>query len=924
MSSIDRFVRYSTSQQINLGTLRSEVLSRNLHGPDRNYSSTTGAYESLKGANQVNQITNALVGGSFDVRNNILSRRLMPGTPLAIGADKELLKALQQRVTANALDEFAPNVSFQHLVDGDRDTRFIALKKDYTITKPRQGILRNVKYYLENIMGIEPLRNPLEGDYSLRNLYDHTGKGQLNFLVQNLRYNPYSGLNLPGEGEQTPYRSLIPVLRFVDPEGGRFTEAGSYDYIRKVDGMSNTETGKESYIADASLRGGEAISTVSTGKAAEKQRQEGAFGSLERSSSGETRKALASTDVEESRKLRITKDTDPEAFGIKRGLLHYTLQLVKSQEELSRNMDQQTVAYGSDGKLIYKGGLECRSHTYDKPYGPSNSLIRQRGNGQANSVLQHGIKPRIHPFLEDVPESQHYMFSLENLAFTVEDLEVFGIHSRHYQRGRNGGRLMWFVPYGLTFSENSGAEYSETKFIGRPEPVYAYAGSKRTMDINFMLLIDHPAHLRGKDRAEIVEWVRCLKDFTETLTPPPPVNPIQPETLRQDPMALPSVQGPVQSTNKTVRFSYYFDNDSDTVGDGYEVPGLNDSYQQELASLIDSLNQGNTQVLSIQVNGYASKLYDGTAQQEQTYNKALSERRRQAVISDIFTQASGQDAERKLNQANVLGQGQGSTFASQAGALVANINSAEAKADRRCELVFTLKKDVSFSTVSEKQVQQGEVLLSNDSGSGAPRLQIEEEFTENLDYKAMQTGFSKTPGYGMGGYEVHENNIYRPAFNSYTPDDFYERVTFLQQCLRPGRSVSVGQQDAQGRYSEGAGSNSVFGRMPVCVLRMGDFFHTKVIIENINFDFNPNGDTLWDMNPEGRGLQPMLCQVNMTMKVLGGQSLAEPIRQLQNALSSNFYANATFKNKYYGHTPFDRQSRRIEAMQVDSNKPTNT
>lgn len=924
MSNIDRFVRYSTSQQINLDALRSEVLSRNLHSAERNYSSTTGVYDSLEGANQINQVVNSLLGGSFDIRNNLLSRRLMPSTPLAISADKELLKALQQRVMANALDEYAPNISFQNLLDGDRDTRFISLKKDYTITQDRQGIVRNVKYHLENILGMEPMRNPLEGNYSLQNLYEHTGKGQLGFLLQNIRANPYSGLNLPGEREKTPYRSLIPVLKFIDPEGGRFTEEGSYDYLRRVDGISNTETGQESYIADAALRPDEAISTASTGQAADRQREDGQFGALEKPSNGETRKGIADTDIDESRKLRLTEDTDPESHGIKRGLLHYTLQLVKSREELSRNMDQKTIAYGSDGKRIYKGGLECRSHTYENPYGEKGTLIRKQGNGHANSVLQHSIKPKIHPFVGggDGAQDRNYMFSLENLAYTVEDLEVFGIHSQHHQRGKNGGRLMWFVPYGLNFSENAGAEYNETKFIGRPEPIYSYMGTKRNLDLSFMLLIDHPPEISGKDREEIVEWVRCMKDFTETLVLPDPVDPVQPEKLRQDPMNLPQIQGPVQRTPQTKKFSYYFDNDSDTVADGYEVPGLNDSFNQKLDDIIRGLNTTNLDVVSIQIDGHASKLYDGTAQQESAYNQALSRRRRENIINYLFAQASGQDAERKLGQASVIGQGKGSDLASQEGAFRENIDSAQAKNDRRCDIIIQLQKEVSFSTVEEKEVTQGDTRLKTNSGSGAPTLEVEEEFNDNLDRKSLRTGFSQDEGYGTSGYRVHENKIYRPAFNSYTPDDFYQRVTFLHQCLRPGRSVSVGQEDGQGRFGEGVGENSVFGRMPVCVLRLGDFFHTKVIIENINFDFNPGGDTIWDLNPEGRGLQPMICQVNMAIKVLGGQSLAEPIRQLQNALSSNFYANSTFKNQYYGDNGFDKQARRAEARQIDANKPT--
>jgi hypothetical protein len=45
------------------------------------------------------------------------------------------------------------------------------------------------------------------------------------------------------------------------------------------------------------------------------------------------------------------------------------------------------------------------------------------------------------------------------------------------------------------------------------------------------------------------------------------------------------------------------------------------------------------------------------------------------------------------------------------------------------------------------------------------------------------------------------------------------------------------------------------------------------------------------MNPEGIGLQPMLVKVSLTFDMIGGHGLKEPVDQLQNALSFNYYAN---------------------------------
>jgi hypothetical protein len=87
--------------------------------------------------------------------------------------------------------------------------------------------------------------------------------------------------------------------------------------------------------------------------------------------------------------------------------------------------------------------------------------------------------------------------------------------------------------------------------------------------------------------------------------------------------------------------------------------------------------------------------------------------------------------------------------------------------------------------------------------------------------------------------------------------------------------------------------NSVFGRQPICVLRVGDFWYTKVVIENLTVDYS---DTTWDMNPEGFGMQPMIAKVTLQMKVIGGQSLKGPIDALQNAITFNHYANSNYTN----------------------------
>ena len=124
-----------------------------------------------------------------------------------------------------------------------------------------------------------------------------------------------------------------------------------------------------------------------------------------------------------------------------------------------------------------------------------------------------------------------------------------------------------------------------------------------------------------------------------------------------------------------------------------------------------------------------------------------------------------------------------------------------------------------------------------------------------------------------------------PAFHSISPEGFNARLTFLHQCTRQGSTV--GGSDSMLNKTA---YNLAFGRPPVCVLRLGDFYYTKIIIQNISIQYE---QPTWDLNPEGIGVMPMFAKVNMTFVFLGGSDLAGPISRLQNAVSFNYYANTS-------------------------------
>ena len=135
---------------------------------------------------------------------------------------------------------------------------------------------------------------------------------------------------------------------------------------------------------------------------------------------------------------------------------------------------------------------------------------------------------------------------------------------------------------------------------------------------------------------------------------------------------------------------------------------------------------------------------------------------------------------------------------------------------------------------------------------------------------------------------IDKIKFFNPAFHSITPEGFNARLGFLHQCTRQGSTVGASEA---GLKSAG---NLAFGRPPICVLRIGDFFHTKIIIQSISIDYET---PQWDINTEGIGVQPMFARISMNFVFLGGSDIEAPISRLQNALTFNYYANQSIYDK---------------------------
>lgn len=151
-----------------------------------------------------------------------------------------------------------------------------------------------------------------------------------------------------------------------------------------------------------------------------------------------------------------------------------------------------------------------------------------------------------------------------------------------------------------------------------------------------------------------------------------------------------------------------------------------------------------------------------------------------------------------------------------------------------------------------------------------------------------------------------------PAFHSMTPEGFNARLTFLNQCMRQGSTLTISDSDGvnSSRLTQRT-NNLAFGRAPYCVLRIGDFYNQLIVIDSISITYDP---LQWDLNTEGIGMQPLLANVAMNFKMIGGGDLGGPIRRLQNAMSFNYYANTRL---------YDNRADRVDReYDYKTNQPT--
>jgi hypothetical protein len=709
-------------------------------------------------------------------------------------------------------------------------------------------------------------------------------------------------------------------------------------------------------------------------------------------------------------------------FGLKQGsILDNTQRLVNSADNLlgkrrlkhAGNAINQVSKVFHDGyKEITKGskvmsyvdnstgeeaGIEyCRIFTKDTPYYTFNDLQKSEGITTENrrfsySVLDKTYNLNIAP-IKGIGSTnvtskgaKKYMISIENLAWRTSDRPGFTVDELPLcERGPNGGRIMWFPPYDVEFSDGSTANFDEIPFLGRPEPIYTYKNTTRTGKLGFKIVVDHPSIMNllvnkqleklGKEKFDNVVKsfiagctkydlyelaakfntlpLRELEMYQNLLNDPR----LTPEELAQIQNEIPAENTspenantigntPEEEKNFSTRFEgigfYFGPNTTDYnfasqhtkyVGDvtnikalcpdEVSVQGTTNLYtKSETEGFINVIVQNNfnginndfingvrniinnKNIVDIKIEGKTQEFADSA----KTY---LTEKLKSEIDNKKLTiTASGGLTKVTIKDYSDPNQPQNGTVfntnqtidsAPTAITILAvdQIPYCYPSLAVNCAIVskITIVDDVtSTDPTNQNNVNQSSPdQVNSQAVKPQPNTDIQDKLKQAIGKKLIRRLLTECDYFELlkeSDPMVLETlkdklKFFNPAFHSMTPEGLNSRLTFLNQCVRPGQTIPVIGSDGRPKYDDAL--NTTFGAPPVLVIRVGDFYHTKAIPGTLSITYEA---PFFDINPEGIGIQPMVVKVSLDLKFIGGHGLARPIESLQNALSFNFYAN---------------------------------
>ena len=692
----------------------------------------------------------------------------------------------------------------------------------------------------------------------------------------------------------------------------------------------------------------------------------------------------------------------------------------------------QVLSYKDNTTGSEKGREYCRVFAKDTPYYTYNDLqkvdgITTSGRRFTNSVLDNTFNLNISPtknpgstnIIPDDPMTgkggyvKKYMFSLENLAwrtssrpgFTVDELPTC-------EKGPNGGRIMWFPPYDLKFTDSSNANWNETSFLGRPENIYTYKSTTRSGTLSWKIIVDSPSvlnlivekQLKGQPKEKINSildsfFAGCLKydiyelakkynqipvsdlyTYQEILSDPRLTNEelqgvnkeipkentytyqeAVPQPIQENQQATNQDTGDANLSNDFKELAFYFENNVPGPNDGttanVDYKTTYDAYisrREEYNSISsETFNDGDVnrnvdQFFQNFVIGNFEKFTDfvtrakkildqegstitvtlqgsASAKSSVSYNQKLSKRRIDSIkkyfettelkpfITDKKTLKFTEDPEGETLVIPTSDTGSGgevncNTDIKDKNNKVTENSQIFALSAMACRRVKV--KDINIiqppkPTPTPEPPKVVEPQFVTKTGTSAttetinipvpkpqPQVEIKKKLKDGIGKKILRQLLTECSYFEVIKqdapfvYDSIKEKIkyFSPAFHSMTPEGLNARLTFLNQCVRPGETIPIIGPDGKPRYNDAV--NTAFGAPPILVLRIGDFYHSKIVPKSVQFSYEN-----LDINPEGIGVQPMIANVSLNFDFIGGQGLARPVEQLQNALSFNYYAN---------------------------------
>ena len=562
-----------------------------------------------------------------------------------------------------------------------------------------------------------------------------------------------------------------------------------------------------------------------------------------------------------------------------------------------------------------------------------------------SSVLNSTGFVNIGPTTDDegnLDDIKRYMFSIENLAW-ADDLTNLLECEKGPGDSLSGlrGRIMWFPPYDISFNETTSVNWDKTNFIGRGEPIYTYNNTERTGTLSWKVIVDHPNYANffpnNWENDDIASFFAgCLKyeEVKNVVLTQAEKDEVEKKDNTKKTEKIDDEQPP------KVEFTVYFPNDESSIPITYENGLTSGNYydgtngipvtattEQKGTTTGDGTVGGGSFVYpnntNFGLNGYNNPFTIGSEPIEGGW-----------LTDEDFLPELNKFMIEKCKYCRVKITGYASTQGNQSASNNDNSSNNQTLSEQRAKNVENWFKNQVMQQVTitpggggsifedklanKRYKTSGEGAVSVDGGcSGengqdregckkARKVQIEITYDASLkedelidtQYENPNTNPFSDVSVGLNRFftECHyfkkikedDNFVYdnirqkikyfHPSFHSMTPEGFNSRLNFLHQCTRQGPT----------KHDQGIPNNLAFGRPPVCILRVGDFYHTKIAIDSMSLDFDP---LVWDLNPEGVGVQPMIANVTISFAFIGGSSLEGPINKLQNAVSYNFFAN---------------------------------